>query len=60
MTEQPNDPVRIRFAKGDTDTMPLDQAEFVLSRLYSESMAARKKFAKYMQEYWLQRPGVEK
>lgn len=60
MTEQPNGPVLVRFAKGDTDEMPLEMAEFVLSRLYSESMAARKKFAKYMSEYWLQRPGIEK
>ena len=51
---------RVRFGKGESDTMPVEMAEFVLSRLYAESMSARKRFAKYMQEYWLQRPGVEK
>jgi hypothetical protein len=58
MEETPDKaPVRVRFAPGETDTMPIEQAEFVLTRLYSENMAARKRFAKYMQEYWLQRPG---
>jgi hypothetical protein len=59
MSEQPNtvnnDDDRIRFGHGKTDTMPREMAEFVMMRLYGESNASRKKFAKYMQEYWIQR-----
>lgn len=50
--------VRVRFWTGETDVMPLDMAEFVIKRLYGESNASRSKFAKYMAEYWKQRPAT--
>lgn len=51
---QDNSPVRVRFAAGVTDEMPLDMAESILRQLYG---LRRDLFARYAAEYWKRRTG---
>lgn len=52
--QQDNDPIRVRFAAGVTDEMPLDMAEAILRQLYT---LRRDLFARYASEYWKRRTG---
>lgn len=51
---QENGQVRVRFAAGETDEMPLDMAEFIMRKLYGQR---RDIFARYAGEYWKTRHG---
>lgn len=51
---QDNGQVRVTFAAGPTDDMPLDMAEFILHELYG---LRRDLFARYAAEYWKRRHG---
>lgn len=51
---QNNGPIRVRFAAGATDEMPLDMAEAILRQLYG---LRRDLFARYASEYWKRRVG---
>jgi len=49
-----NAPERVRFGNGDTDSMPLAMAEYVLMRFYNKRRAI---FAGFMRDYYLDREG---